>query len=513
MSERDRLPVIVGVAQHTDRDSTPDQALGPLESLVKVARATAVDAGARGLLAKLDSVVVVRSFPDSTPRVGRPFGGPDNPPWSLAREIGATPRELLHTSSGGNMPLVALARACDQIAEGRSEAALIAGAEVLRTQRLALRAGLSLNWDDPAPDKPQLLGEMRPAVSEREALHGLNAPIHGYPLFEIALRAKRGTTPSQHMLDMGRLFEPFAAVAAGNPFAARRQMLSAEEIATETAANRMISYPYTRLMNANVHVDQAAALIVCSEAFADRLGIAESRRVRLHGAASGNDHWYVTERPDLSRSEPIHRVVAKALDMAGSKIDRMSLLDIYSCFPSAVEVACAEIGVAEDDRRGLTVTGGLPYFGGPGNNYVTHAIAEIVQRLRLNPGCYGLVTGNGNYLTKHAAGVFSTKPLNGPWESEHPSVLQAELDGRPRTTLHPEPNGRGHIETYTVSYGKDGPAGVIIIGRLDDGARFIARLADGCPVPNAVLNQEMVGRAVTVSNSDGLSTCTMEAFR
>ena len=138
---------------------------------------------------------------------------------------------------------------------------------------------------------------------------------------------------------------------------------------------------------------------------------------------------------------------------------RSPSFDLYSCFPSAVEVACEEFGLAEDDPRGLTVTGGLPYFGGPGNNYVTHAIAEMVSRVRAAPGRFGMVTANGNFLTKHAFGIYGTTPWRGPWRREPAAGYQAELDARPTPPLNPAPEGRARIETYTVMHGRGGAAG------------------------------------------------------
>jgi acetyl-CoA C-acetyltransferase len=195
----------------------------------------------------------------------------------------------------------------------------------------------------------------------------------------------------------------------------------------------------------------------------------------MHGCAEANDHWYVSERWNLHSSPAIRQVVAKTLAMAGKTLDDVAVFDLYSCFPSAVEIACEEMGLAEDDPRGFTVTGGLPYFGGPGNNYVMHAIAAMVERLRGMPGSIGLVTANGNYVTKHAAGLYSTTLPGRPWEREDPATLQRELDALPKAPFAEKPNGRAKIETYTVIHSKTGPELGIVVGRLtEDGVRFIA---------------------------------------
>jgi acetyl-CoA C-acetyltransferase len=472
--------VIAGVAQITDTTSSPLQARSPLGLMADAARAAAEDAGpGEALLREIDSLAAVRLFSDSTPRFKSPFGKIANPPWSVAQRIGALSREMVYTPGGGNMPQVALKRACERIAAGESNVTLLVGGEALRTELAARRQGLQLDWSEDAPVIADELGGHRMGFSTHEAAHGMRAAINIYPLIEQAIRGARNRSIQEHSTAMSRLFARFAAVAKDNPLATRRAGYSAEEIAGCTPTNPMIGFPYTKLMTANAYVDQAAALIVCSSGKADELGIASSKRVYLHGCAQGNDHWYVSERWNLHSSPAIREVVAKTLAMAGKTLDDVAVFDLYSCFPSAVEIACQEMGLAEDDPRDFTVTGGLPYFGGPGNNYAMHAIAAMVERLRKMPGSFGLVTANGNYVTKHAAGLYSTTPLGRPWEREDPAMLQRELDALPKAPFTEKPNGRAKIETYTVIHSKTGPELGIVVGRLtENGVRFIANTSN-----------------------------------
>jgi acetyl-CoA C-acetyltransferase len=502
--DRSRLPVIVASAQITDTTSPPDKARSPLRMMVETVEAAGRDSRAgAALLKQLDSITVIRLFSDSTPRFKSPFGRMANPPWSVAQAVGAMPRELLYPIGGGNMPQVMLNRACERIARGESSAALVTGVEPLRTQLAAQRAGLTLDWSVDAPSAPDEMGGHKNGFSDHEALHGVRAAINVYPMIENAIRGARGRTIAAHQQHLGRMFERFAAVAKANPLATRREGFTAKEIVTVSKSNPMIGFPYTKLMNASAYVDMSAAVVVCSAALADELRIPAGKRVTLHGCSEGIDHWYISERDRLERSPAISNVVAKTFDMAGKTIADVSAFDIYSCFTSAVEIACQEIGLDEDDPRGLTVTGGLPYFGGPGNNYVTHAIAEMVQRVRAKPGSYGLVTANGNYVTKHAAGLYSTAPLEKPWQREEPARLQRHLDSLPKPPFTENPAGPAKIESYTVVHGKGGPEMGIVMGRLDQGnVRFVALTPADKATLSDLEGRDSLRRPGTVSKQD-----------
>jgi acetyl-CoA C-acetyltransferase len=187
--------------------------------------------------------------------------------------------------------------------------------------------------------------------------------------------------------------------------------------------------------------------------------------------------------------------------MAGRTIDQIDLFDLYSCFPSAVEIGCREIGLAEDDPRGLTVTGGLPFFGGPGNNYVTHSIAEMTSRLRARPGAFGMVTANGNYVTKHSAGIYSTTPTEGTWTREDPKKFQAELDALPRQLVETAPKGAAKIETYTVTFNGKTPQLGVIFGRLENGNRFVANIPSDPGLLQEMISKDQLGRPGTVADA------------
>ena len=289
------------------------------------------------------------------------------------------------------------------------------------------------------------------------------------------MRAHYGETIEQHQQVLGELFAPFSAVAATNPHAWFRQARSAQEIATATPENRYIGFPYTKTMNAIMDVDQGAALILTSVGEARRLRIPEEKWVYPWGGAEAADHWYLRERENFYSSPAIRAVGEATFEMTGVGIDEITHFDIYSCFPSAVQISRDMLGIAKDDPRPLTVTGGLPYFGGAGNNYVTHSIANMVEKLRADRGKLGLVTANGWYVTKHAAGIYSSEPPRKEWARRDPKALQAVVDARPKPAVIDEPSGAATIETYTVIFDRDGaPEQGIVIGRDAEQRRFIA---------------------------------------
>lgn len=503
MAAQDRLPVIIGVGQFADTTSGSEEALSPLQMMTRVAQRAADDAGATGpILDRLDSITVIRSFSDTVPAFRSPFGRLENAPWSLARTIGAEPKEYIYPPQGGDTPQTMLARAARRIVEGEIEAGLVVGSEALRTERNAKRAGLSLDWSESAPFAPDELGGEYKLYSDAEIAHGMRSAVCMYALFEQALRHGKGLSLAERQEELGRLFAPFAKVAEANPYATRREGYSAADISTVSSSNRYVGFPYTRLMTANAFVDQAAAVIICSSAFADAAGVPADRRVYLHAAAHAHDEWLVTERAAFDRSPAIREIVRAVTGHAGIATADIADFDIYSCFASAVEVAANEIGIGLDDPRGLTATGGLPFFGGPGNNYVTHAIAEIVARARSKPGSFGLITANGGLLTKHAGGLYSTTPPQSVYFADG-DALQKAVDraSGPKVEVVASAEGEATIETYTIVNGKEGPERGVIVGRLTgSGERFLANTpADRETLEKLMATDDAIGMRGTVT--------------
>lgn len=505
--DESRIPVLVGCGQVTQRESDPKVALAAIDLTAAAARKASEDSGAgQKLLAALDTLVVLRSFSDTSWRFRSPFGGPKNPPKSLANRLGAANvRRLVYTHAGGNMPQWSVNRLFEMVTRGEVEAALICGGEALATQKAAERAKLQLDWNEDAGGTFEEWGVATRGWNNVEDRHRMAGAIFAYPLFETGIRGHLKRSIPEHMSQIGKLFSHFADVAAKNPLADRRQGYTAEQIATVSADNPYIGFPYTKLMNSNAYIDQSAAIILTSIAKARALGIPESKWVHLHGCADAYDHWYISDRKNFHSSPAMRTVARETFEMAETTLDKITSIDLYSCFPSAVEIACQENGLSLDDPRGLTVTGGLPYFGGPGNNYVTHSIAEMMNRVRASPGSKGLVTANGNYVTKQSAGLYSTEAPKKPFKPKDPAIYQAAINADKGPSVVEAASGCGTIETYTVIHDRKGPSYAILFARTPEGRRFIANTPDDASLLADMTFRDYLGVSGAVTTSNGLN--------
>ncbi len=487
-------PVLVGQAQLVQRDVEPREALEPVAMLEQVARHAARDAGAGDrALRDIDCVALVDAM----------GWRPSNGPRLLAERLGAHPSSEYVSAIGGEAPLALVNHVAGRIARGESRLALVAGCNAARTLRRARAEEIDLGWATGGSGEPTLVGENRPGSSECEQSYGLRLPVDIYPVFENALRHRRGLDLETHRRRVGALFSRFTRVAAKNPYALFHVDRSAEELTTVGPGNRMIAFPYTKYLNAILATDQASAVLLASPDAARALGIRADRWVHWRGGWQGQERaWFASERPAFTESPALRDTARAALAQAGVSIDEVDHIDFYSCFPVAVEMACEMLGVAEDDPRGLTVTGGLPYAGGPGSNYTLHALAAMMQRLREAPGSTGLVTGNGWYLTKHSALVCASAP--GDAEQRPDAAGLGQESGGAPVPVAGEAQGRGTIEAYTVCFDREGaPVRGIALGRLDDGRRFIANTPEDRAFLEAFVASEQVGREGRLSPRDG----------
>jgi acetyl-CoA C-acetyltransferase len=482
-----RTPCLIGAAQRTVRPGTGPSP-EPLELWTDVARRAADDAlpgsGPRVLRsAESLQVVYCMSWPYDAP-VDR-----------LADALDIEPRHRLYSGIGGTTPQVLVQDLATAMLRGEIDLGIIVGAEALETKRQAKKAGARLAWShrDPAPPPFPFEAPFHPA----EVAHEVFQAWLTFPVFDIARRARLGTEPVAYARQVGELLAPFSDVAAENPYAWFRTRRSAEELATPTPENRLVGYPYTKWAVSVMDVDMAAGLVVATHARADELGIPPDRRAYLHGWAYATDPVYLAEHPDLGSSPAMSLGAAEALGCARLGIDDVAHLDLYSCFASSVHLACDALGIHPSDGRSLTVTGGLPFAGGAGSNYMLHSIATMLDVLRRDPGPVGMVTGVGMHMTKHAFGLYSTSPPSG-------GCVQP-----PRPTPAPDTvpiadgwTGPAAVASYTVAHGRQGgPEWGLVIADVPDGRRTYGRV-EQADLMDALEAEDWVGRTVQLSEGE-----------
>jgi acetyl-CoA C-acetyltransferase len=487
-----RTPVLIGYGQVNHRDDI-DPATRSVEPVDLMATAARQAANSR-VIEAVDSIRVVNVLSAHY----------RDPGLLLGERIGASDFTTVYSPVGGNVPQSLVNQACLDIQGGRAGVVLLAGAETWRTRRGLRAKGSKLVWtvqDDSVPMAP-VFGDDVPMAGDAEIRIGLDRPAYVYPLFEQALRIASGEASEDHIRRIGELWARFNAVAVHNPHAWIRKPVTAEEIRQPGPQNRMISWPYTKLMNSNNMVDQGAALVLTSVEQARRLQVPAERWVYPHAGTDAHDTPAIAERHELHRSTAIRIAGARALELAGLGIDDVDYVDLYSCFPSAVQVAAAELGLSADDSaRPLTVTGGLTFAGGPWNNYVMHSIATMAELLVANPGRRALVTANGGYLTKHSFGVYSTEPpAEFRWEDAQPAV-----DREPTRDALVEWEGAGTVEAWTTPFNREGqPEKAFLAVQTPDGSRALAVIAD--PAAAEVTVREDIGGAKVAVTADGCAT-------
>lgn len=477
-----RAVVLVGAGQFMQKTADAATALEPVAMMTEAVERAADDADCRDLLRSVDSIRVVRG--------AWPYRDPGR---IIAGRIGASPRQTLLTFEGGNTPQSLVNQSSLDIEAGRLDVVVLVGAEGIYSRRRAKRAGAVIPYTSDGDAEPaQTIGADMPLSSPLEMQRGFAMPVNVYPMFEVAIRHHRGETVEAHRQRVSELWSRFNAVAVDNPYAWIRKPMTAEQIATASPDNRLVGYPYTKSMNSNWDLDQAAAVILCSVEKAEALGISRDKWVFPWAGTDAHDTYLFSNRDNYWSSPAIRAAGARCLSLAGVGVADIAHVDLYSCFPSAVQIAAAEIGF--DEGRQLTVTGGLPFAGGPLNNYVMHSIATMAQVLRDHPGDVGLCSANGGYVTKHAIGIYSTEP---PRDGFRHADVQDEVDQAPTRDIDGDYQGAATLEAYTVMHDHAGPSEALLTALTPAGVRTFARSADADTMA-ALMADDLVGSAMHV---------------
>lgn len=494
-------PIIVGVGQFTEQLKSPSyKALSAPDIAAEASLSAIRDAASVGnLLPHIDAIFTTRTFEDSNPMRAQPFGKSNNFPRSVAQRVGINPKKAIWGQGGGDSPQKLVNEVCSRLATGEFRVVLVTGAENISTARWLQSEGKQADWSESVEGEVENRGTgLHGLVYRYNTQHGLIGTPPTYGLCETARRKNLGQNSHEYLQHMGRLFAPFTKVAADNPFSSSAiSPMTAEDLITVGERNRLISSPYPQRLVARDQVNQGAALVITTVGNARALGIPEHRWVYLHGRAAVSERE-VLQRQDLGKYPAAILACNDALRQSGISARDIKFFDFYSCYPIAVSsVAVDGLGVHPDDPRGFTVTGGLPYFGGPGNNYSMHAISTMVDLLRSQPGTYGLVGANGGYLSKYAVGIYSTRPV--PLSASNDDRLQEEIDNWPAPTKAEQPTGWATIESYTVVYAKGIPDYAVVVGRTKRDERFLARTEPGDESTLAsILKKDALGQQIYV---------------
>ncbi|TFG15613.1 MAG: hypothetical protein EU535_01425 [Promethearchaeota archaeon] len=484
---KNSCPIIIGVAQYTQPKDTP-QPLDPLNLMVKTCQMAIADTGTEDIKEYIDSMYMVNinswSYKDA--------------PSDLSKILGINPVQKIYLSDGGDSPQMLVNRGAKAIASGQNKAIIITGGEAAYSVYREKKGKITLNW--PKRRNPKYIEKKSQSYTTNfENKYGLIYPSCTYAMLETAIRAKSGRSLKQHREHIGRIFEHYSKIASKNPYAWSQKSYTAEEIYTPSPKNRYVIHPYTKRMCSNMFVDQSASLIMTSEETAQKLKINPKRWIYPMGGADLKNIFNITKRPNLYDSPAVRNASRLALEQSGLKIEDIDLFDIYSCFPSMVQIIMNEIGLSVDDPRDFTLTGGLPYFGGPMSNYSMHTITEAVKIIREISSKKIMIVANGGYNTKQSVGIYGNKPPVIPWDERDDSEIQQSINLKSLAEPIEEAHSQITVDAYTIYYDRDGiPLRVIVSGQLQNGRRTLALIE--CK-PEELLKleeQELVGKTFPV---------------
>lgn len=502
-------PVIVAASQCVER--LEDHAKPPFSSPIDLASQASYHAlRDAGLPAQsLDTIAVIRTFADATNAWQAPLGRSTNPPASVARRLDATPSHRLYSNAGGTEPVQIMMEMCREIARGAKRAVLLTGAEAIASERFAQRKGLEDDWQEEI-EAPLDNREYRQRfASTQELRSGMFLPAHYYALIENRQADDLNHTLAEHQRYMGQMLAPFSEIAARNPFSQHQRAYTVEELALPTTRNYPISLPYTKWLIAQDAVNQGAALVLTSVGYAREMGIDPARWIYIRSHASGAD-IPLSQRSDPARSNVMDAVLSQTLSRGECTVDELAMLDIYSCFPCAVHAACEALQLPTDGSRPLTVTGGLPYFGGPGNNYTMHALVETAIRMQfLDQSHTAMVTANGGILSKHAAVLLTNATelaAHMNWREPDPSLDASVADA----VSYARQPARGEVLSYTVIVGRNAPDVSVVLARTAEGERFLASSQDEATAAALRLHNP-IGRHINVTTENDAHSFTLAA--
>lgn len=449
MQITDTTPVIIAAGQVVDRLGEKWRRLSPADLAAEAVQTTLDGTGIKDLASQVDQLMVMRTFVDSVPdRIKpllAPFGCSDQFARSVANRCGMQGAKAIYATAGGQSPQQYVATACSEIAQGRAKIVVLCGAEAIATMRAHQRSGDSLDWSESPEGTSEdhgmgLEDQFVPAL----AAHKVVAPIDIYPMMEHKKRVSRGMNRADYLTYLGDVLKPLADAARVNPITMFETVPESQDISAVSGRNRVVGDPHLKSMVAKDGVNQSAAVVVMQYGKACELGL-EQRAVFLRGFAEATEQ-NLLDRVDWSTSPALRWTYANALSAAGIHADDIDAFDIYSCFPVAVIEAMEALGLELGDERPVSLTGGLPFFGGPGNNYSMHGIASAVSAIQEDRYANVLVGALGGHMSKHAVGIYSRTP-----GAADPRAHEMRFEGAGNSrALASEFSGSAVIETFVI---------------------------------------------------------------
>lgn len=396
-------------------------------------------APASRILQKLDAVVAMASL-----------SGYYNPALLVAKAVGA-PEARTTRADAGILQQAMFSKICQEISQGELGLALIVSGEAgWRAQQYKIAGQKAPNTQDRTKaNTPH--EEISPdfIIHQDEITAGLTSAVSHYSLLENAYRHHHRQTKSQNSDETAALWERFSQIAQTNPQAWNRAGLRAADIATVSASNRMMAFPYAKRHCSQMNVDQSAALIFASVGRARELGVPQDRWIFPLGAAVSNHSVAVMQRSQPYFSHGFKVAGETVAQLCGHSPREADFLDLYSCFPVAVKLQADALGLSLNHQ--LTQTGGMPFAGGPFNSYVLHSLCEVVGKLREAPNAVGCVTSISGMVTKQGIGMFSTKPPPSPAQFVDVSDQVSQLD-QP-VPVDSQASGKAKVISFTVLHG------------------------------------------------------------
>lgn len=430
----------------------------------------------------------------------------DHPVDRLAQRLGVDGGHRSESILAGTSPQRLINDAATRMLQGASSVALVVGGEALATRRAFDKSGELPPWSHPHPSPPALPVALDEWYLPTEIAHGVLPAWLTFALLEQARWAARGGGPPGRA-ELHRVIGHLRTVADTVPDVWFDEPSATADLVTPSASNRMVASPYTKRMTAFMDVDMAAANLLVTKAVADRWRIPDERRVYLRGWGFARDAVHVAARARLDSSPAMSVAMGDALGGAGISVDDIDIFDLYSCFASAVQFATDALALAPGDERGVSITGGLPYHGGPSSNYMSHAISHVATRLRGGTAETALVTGVGMHMTKHVAAVWSRTPAPILTPTDPGPQQWWQPEGQGDRGVAESTDGTGTLVAATVVHDAHGqPDHLVGICDLSETTRCYIRSRD-LPLIAAVLADEWPNRRVHIEPSrDGTNT-------